>query len=430
MKTNERKQDIALYVSVAAVFITLAASIYMMSIGNYVVRTASFVLVLAAALVMPVDKMPAVIALLFPIVEIVRLSEDSRTVLPFVIILYILKVILAKKYNFRKLVFFIIPYSMFVAVNVINGVMRFDNFASPLVTCVFILFAFFFGSQKRNDKTNSQIAAVYIISAAFTAVESVVFKDVALMFSTANEYTVRFSGFSSPWNFGLCMLLGWFFVVYLFEKRKIGYILLVAGSVFFVYFAGETGTRSLLVGMAVVVAYIAVSIIKRTKKLSHFLRAVIVFSIPVFAIVYWLFILEPMLESRGNMYDGARVELWSYYLNLFLNDKLVLFFGIGCNDLPLYAKSHNMLTAHNIFIEMLVELGIVGIILFIILISFILKKANKNPLKNEMMLPLIIYLSFMLTQSGLSTELLYFVIALAGQVYYERKNEKLKDYYE
>ncbi len=429
MKTNERKQDIALYVSAAVIFITLAASIYMMSMGNYVVRTASFVLVLAIAFVMPVDKMPAIIALLFPIVEIIKLSDDSRTVLPFVIILYIIKVILAKKYNFKKLVFFIIPYGMFVVINVINGIMRFDNFASPLVTCVFILFAFLFGSQKKSDKINIQTAALYIISAAFTAVESIVFKDVALMFSTAHEYTIRYSGFSSPWNFGLCMVLGWLFVVYLFEKRKIGYVLLAAGTVFFVYFAGETGTRSLLASMAVVVAYIAISIIKRTKKLSHLLRAVIVFAIPVFAIVYWLFILEPMLESRGNMYDSARVELWSYYLNLFINDKFIFFFGIGCNNIPLYAKSHNMLTAHNIFIEMLVELGIVGIILFIILIAFILKKSNKNPLKNEMMLPLIIYLLFMLTQSGLSTELLYFVIALAGQVYSDGKNEKINNKY-
>ncbi len=430
MGTNERKQDIALYVAAAVIFITLAASIYLMSVGSYALRSASFVLILAIALVMPVDKMPAVIALLFPIVEIVRLSDDSRTVLPFVIILYIIKVILAKRYNFKRLIFFLIPYSLFAVMNVINGIMRFDSLATPLVTCVFILFAFLLGSQNKSDKTNIQTAAVYIISAVFTAIESVIFKDVALMFSTANEYTIRYSGFSSPWNFGLCMVLGWFFVVYLFEKRKIGYVLLIAGSAFFVYFAGETGTRSLLVGMAVVVAYIAVSIIKRTKKLSHLLRAVIVFAIPVFAIVYWLFILEPMLESRGNMYDGARVELWSYYMNLFLNDKLILFFGIGCNDLSLYAKSHNMLTAHNIFIEMFVELGIVGTVLFAVLIAFVLKKSNKNPLKNEMTLPLIIYLSFMLTQSGLSTELLYFTVALAGQAYFERKNESLKENYE
>ena len=98
-----------------------------------------------------------------------------------------------------------------------------------------------------------------------------------------------------------------------------------------------------------------------------------------------------------------------------------MLFGLGCNNLSLYAYNTGMLTAHNIFIEMIVELGVVGTVFFVYLIAVLFAGAQKNPFKNDMIIPIILYCTFLMTQSGLSTELLYFLIALACQTYPKTK---------
>lgn len=414
---NRRKQNIALLMTISVIYVTLMASIYFMHLGNYKLRTVSFALILAVSVFMPSDKLPIIISLLFPLTEIVRLSDDSRTVLPFVVIIYILKAFSPKMINTPKFFFFMMPFGLFVIMNIISSLSNFNTFINPLVTCAFIFFAYVLANQKKNDRINVWIAGAFIVSSLITAVSSVLFKDLSIEISGISVYNTRMAGFSSPWNFGLCMLLAWFFIAMLFKQRNIGYIFMIAGSAVFVYFSIKSGTRSLLIGMCIILFYIAFSFGRRLIKNKIFYFSMLAVIVPLGMILYYLWIFKPLIESRGQFYDTSRVELWSYYLDLFMNNPNVMLFGLGCNNLSSYASNTGVLTAHNIFVEMIVELGIVGVLFFVYLVAVIFTGAQKNPFKNDMMIPIILYCTFLMTQSGLSTELLYFLIALACQTY-------------
>lgn len=417
MILNRRKQNIVFFLTISVIYATLMASIYFMNLGNYRLRTISFVLILAVSVFMPFDKLPIIISLLFPLTEIVRLDDDSRTVLPFVVMIYVLKAFSLKMIKSSKFYFFILPFGLFVVMNVISSVSNFNAFINPLVTCTFILFAYVLAFQKKDDGRNAWIAGVFAVSSLITAVSATLFEDLSVEISGVSAYHARMAGFSSPWNFGLCMLLAWFFTVMLFKQRYIGYIPMIAGSAVFVYFAIRSGTRSLLIGMCIVFFYILFAFGKRLIKNKIIYFSIIAVLIPLGAILYYFLMFKPLVESRGQFYDTSRVALWSYYFDLFANNIQVMIFGLGCNNLPSYASNTGVLTAHNIFVEMLIELGVVGSVLFVYLISVLFFGAQKNPFKNDMMIPIILYATFLMTQGGLSTELLYFLIALACQTY-------------
>lgn len=421
MILNRRKQNIAFFMTISVIYATLMASIYFMHLGNYSLRTISFVLILAVSVFMPFDRLPIIISLLFPLTEIVRLGDDSRTVLPFVVMIYIVKAFSLKMIKSSKFYFFILPFGLFVVMNVISSLSNFNKFINPLVTCTFILFAYMLAFQKKDDGINAWIAGVFVVSSLITAVSAMLFEDLSVKISGVSAYHTRMAGFSSPWNFGLCMLLAWYFTVMLFKQRNIGYIFMIAGSAVFVYFAIRSGTRSLLIGMCIVFFYIIFSFGKRLIKNKIIYFSIIAALIPLGMILYYFLMFKPLVESRGQFYDTSRVALWSYYFDLFTNNPNVMIFGLGCNNLPSYASNTGVLTAHNIFVEMIIELGVVGMVLFIYLIAVLFTGAQKNPFKNDMMIPIILYCTFLMTQSGLSTELLYFLIALACQTYPKTK---------
>ncbi len=429
MLVNKQKQNTVLILTIAAIYLVLMASICFMSVGNYSLRAVSFVLILAFSVFMPSDKLPVIIALLFPLTEIVRISDGSRTILPFIIIIYIIKSLSFKNTKTTTLIFFFIPYVIFVLLNTISSYINFGSFINPLVTCTFVLFAYIFASQKKDDELNACIAFVFVISSLITAVSAVLFKDLSIEISGISVYNTRVAGFSSPWNFGLCMVLAWFFIAMLFKQKRIGYIVMLAGSIFFAYFAVESGTRSLLIGMCIILLHIISTLGKRLMKNRIIYISAIAILVPMGIALYYLLIFRPLIDSRGQLYDSSRLDLWSYYWDLFTSNPNIMFFGLGCNNLASYAINNSILTAHNVFVEMIVELGVVGTILFIGIIVFIFRKAQKNPLKNDMMIPILIYCTFMMTQSGLSTELLYFLFALACQRYPKVK-QQINDQFE
>lgn len=417
MNLTKRKKNILTFLIVAVLYVAIVASLYSMHLGNYSLRRIVFMLVIVCSVLMPTEKIPIIIAMLIPLSESIRLGDNSRTILPFIVLIYVAKAFLRKILKPRSVLVFLIPFAIFMAMNMISSTVMFGNFINPLVTCAFILFAYLLSLQEKDDENNIYIAVAFIISSLITVVFSLLYKDLSMKISGSNEYATRMSGFSSPWNFGFCMLLAWFFVAFLFKQKKIKYILTLAGSVFFAYYAILSGTRSLLIGMCIVFFYLIFSAGKNIVKNKAIYYSAIFLIIPIVVILYFSVIFKPMIENRGEFYDVSRIELWSYYLDLVKSNPKILFVGLGCNNLAAYANKVGMLTAHNVFVEMIVELGVFGSILYLFLIAMIFSKAKKNPFKNDMMLPVILYVTFLFTQGGLSTELLYFLMALACQTY-------------
>lgn len=121
-----------------------------------------------------------------------------------------------------------------------------------------------------------------------------------------------------------------------------------------------------------------------------------------------------IIDTRGNDTTGSgRINIWINGLRIF---KMYCVFGIGVFNFSDYnsyyfSDYHYM---HNTFLELLVENGMVGFIIFIIfLIIFFFKKSsnNKNILIKFIIFSILIQLVFL---SGFATEILYVMFGLYG----------------
>ena len=136
-------------------------------------------------------------------------------------------------------------------------------------------------------------------------------------------------------------------------------------------------------------------------------------------------------KSGGDFSDG-RDELWSKAWALYNNNKV---FGIGPSQYP--KISHMEMDVHNVYIQTLCELGIIGFVFLIFGIAYCLIKtmkllirSNKTPLFNHVVLSLLIQIVYIIEgySENVNTNLQsYMIYSLAIGIMFDCEN-KLKLY--
>ena len=111
------------------------------------------------------------------------------------------------------------------------------------------------------------------------------------------------------------------------------------------------------------------------------------------------FVYASMTELRGyGASENGRFGVWSTYLDFLNTNPLVTLFGVGGGAISSIASSLNTATAHNILLEKIVEVGIVGLVFFLLYFSTLYRGRTLNPSRNINVLPLITFLGTALTQ--------------------------------
>ena len=189
-----------------------------------------------------------------------------------------------------------------------------------------------------------------------------------------------YAGITSQTGVNACYIsifLGIIFLKLMFEKsgKKINTIWLILGIIALFL----TGKRGMLVFtvISIIMIFIYTSYIDK-KNIFKYLIIILLIGIIGYAIIINIpearNVFEKMqkLEESGDMLNG-RDYLWGRTINIFKNNFLA---GIGIGAIPSAIGEY----AHNIYIELLAEVGVVGFLLYIcaILTSFFitLKKVN------------------------------------------------------
>ena len=123
-------------------------------------------------------------------------------------------------------------------------------------------------------------------------------------------------------------------------------------------------------------------------------------------------------KSGGEIGTTGRDELWSMAWSLFQGNKL---FGIGPGQFPIY--THAETDVHNVYIQTLCELGVVGFVFFITAIVYclvktlkVLAKSENTSLKNPVLLSLLLQIVYVIEgySENVNTNLTgYMIYALA-----------------
>lgn len=127
-----------------------------------------------------------------------------------------------------------------------------------------------------------------------------------------------------------------------------------------------------------------------------------------------LLTLNRLLTLTSSTDESMRIYLFSSAIDLWLTDIKTFFFGGGVKSFPIFINQNSLgFYPHNIFLEVLSELGLVGIILFFKMLSIPYYNLHKNNLLT--MLTIFMFFLFIVNGSLDSSYQLFFILALSIQ---------------
>lgn len=208
-------------------------------------------------------------------------------------------------------------------------------------------------------------------------------------------------------SLAIMMSLTFMTVLFYYEKLKVEYWIL-AVPLFLIGFTTYSKSYFLMSVLFLLILFFFV-LVPKYKNL-----AVIFFVVVTYAV---LAIIDGNIEIVNNIFlrfdsndiTTGRSALNEIYINFILDDVKVLLFGEGF-DVRALPRTNNV---HNLFIEMLFRLGIVGSLLFfVIIISFFSKKCLKSKFINYV--PVIFMFIMYMALAGLDSYGLFYYILLSG----------------
>ncbi len=182
--------------------------------------------------------------------------------------------------------------------------------------------------------------------------------------------------------FAICLFN--FIISYSKAFKKNGFLLLFLILSFLIstYLLLLAGARGAFLGLILALIYLSRNI--RDKKFIYSsLFGVLVL------IVFIVLNQESFLTINRlfSIFDGhdqsTRIYLFSQAIQLWTSDITSIFFGGGVKSFPIFINQNNLgVYPHNIFLEILSELGLVGLIIFLKILFIFFKKRGINELVN------------------------------------------------
>jgi|GEM_PF-2771138 len=291
----------------------------------------------------------------------------------FVVFIYLMKTWIVRGGQPLSLKSIYVAIFLFIAVNTF-GYMQSDYVGGFYFLKVLLLWLYILAvASFRGSVQHVKIAGI------FTAVISIIF----LIYWA-------YQGFPTSLNTGIfrnenymavvlfCML--YFLVLPIKYSRiamRILYVFLIIGNLIMI---GTTGARSVMIGLFI--ALLAWGVLKKSHRLFHNLFYVILVGNFLFITIYiglkstslgnYLNSISRMIFNK-NLFSG-RIEVWEQLFHA-IAQKPFFGYGIGVEakfvtDLPL--------TAHNLYLQILLENGIVGFVIFLLILIATWKLLMRN----------------------------------------------------
>lgn len=213
------------------------------------------------------------------------------------------------------------------------------------------------------------------------------------------------------------------------SKKVTKYIFLILGIVALMY----TGKRGLAVANVLSIFVTAICYLRKkgkiVKKVFYYL---IVLFIVIFIVLQFpatQILIERFTASDGTTLLNGREDIYS---NVEENIKDNFLFGSGINTTQIITGGND---AHNTYLQVLSELGILGFVLYIILFAYnyfnVIKLDNNNDEKKETFLLMSLYyqtffLTYSMTGNPLynpNSILLYFIMSIFSQSNRKKENK-------
>lgn len=353
-----------------------------------------------------------------PFAAIIKISESARSLMPFLYVIYITHTFIAKskKINIADIPLFS-AICFFQTLSLITFKSNFEEVISFLLNILFVktcIVNFSDIEPELKPKYLKNSILLFSISMMLTIIVADLFPMIPYMILYEKQTLLasihRFSGLNGDPNYySQLVLAALALLIYLIlnEKKRIHMLFEIGLSIYLII----NGFRSISKSYALTFIFVLTAFFiylflriheKRKTVLVYF--SFIIISITGIALSIFMIneVIIPLIQSRTDTADlfTGRTVIWKQYLIIFHNNPIVLLTGAGAsNSEVLYANNFGKITAaHNAYIELLGDLGIVCIIILSIFLRDLflcIKKIANSSIS-------IFIMVFMITAFGLS----------------------------
>lgn len=216
----------------------------------------------------------------------------------------------------------------------------------------------------------------------------------------------------------------------LFWNKKWLMILLMLASLVFIVFCLKRGAMLCIAAYMLITFYMIIRLNKRRNKYKYVTRFVVVFIIVAFVYAFFdIYNDNEFLQKRFDHGSEARESIYTKILSGLENSDIIEFF-IGHGPLSTVTVAGNY--AHNDWLEIVYDFGIVGLILYIIIPIAMLKYYKRYSLEEELagilicVLYIVLRSSFSMCVYELDSLLTFgFMGYIIGNHQYQSKNAHL-----
>lgn len=361
---------------------------------------------LAAAYIVIEKKIYSIYMLFFimPFSPIFKISAGT-SFFTYLELLFVIMYIIRKNMKLSGVEPSILLFIFFLIINqCLHGVLNIT------ITTRFFVFLFFLVAVVNEEfpNENKNLMLMYItgvITSSLIAMLDSPYFQIAQLSQMKQErvngvYVTRFSGlYGDPNYYVVNLILAMALLIVLFVKKKLSLLQTSILMLFLVYFTSQTGSKSGLFMIAVVAVFFVYQLFARghyilcsmsTAFLIFALLAIFSGKIEMFSVV-----LSRLAVSSAGLTSGRAENKWSVFLAYFLENPLRLVFG---RSIAFFELDGN--AAHNTYIDLLYELGIVGTVLFLHIIKNAKSKVQfrKRNLLNYCVLATILLMYFFLSE--------------------------------
>lgn len=204
---------------------------------------------------------------------------------------------------------------------------------------------------------------------------------------TVGEINANFVSYSLATGVAIGLILT------LFPRSKVSTNLLALVIVFLSAGIILSGTRGAIISvLAVLFVYYSLQVGRRPFKLFLSLVTTITIGIILFSIIPEE-ITSRLLNKSTDDVSSGRYDLWSSGLSLVLEKPIA---GYGIDFFP--SQISNGLRVHNVFIDVLIEFGLIGFILYsTVMFSLIFMKDKRKEIKRARLLFIVSWLPIAMT---------------------------------
>ena len=262
-----------------------------------------------------------------------------------------------------------------------------NNTLAHILPCLGVFFALLM-AIKNNVKIrfnfNAKVLALALIISSVMALTS--FFDVYISHHLMN-YDGRFTAlFNHPNVLAmLCEIVSAFLVYYILSNRagKVEIVLLVALTVF----GAMSLSKTFLILMGIEYLSLLIYFFQKSWKKA----LIVVLGLLCAGVILWIIGHDWILRYFERFFNGEkhfetfkdflnvittyRYELWEVYFNESITNPLILFFGAGVGAMPIGPRG---ISAHNMFISMVYQLGICGCLLLVLILVYSFIKIQRT----------------------------------------------------